>query len=79
MSEIDLGCALNSIKYDFEKGVGHVYMPIGNCTDMASTIEFFQRIVPFVGHIMTWQETAVRGTYDIDTQYVKHGAEWIAI
>jgi hypothetical protein len=63
---IDLGCAVNSISYDCEKETGHVYMPIGNCTDMDSTIKFFKLIAPEVSHIVTWCDG------ELDTQYVLH-------
>ena len=71
-------CAVTEISYDFEKQTGHVYMPIGNCTDMVGTIEFFKSFAPNVTHIVTWQAG------ELDTQYVLHSDnlvefKWIAI
>jgi hypothetical protein len=77
--ETIFGCQVTSIKYDFEKGVGHVYMPIGNCTDMKGTVEFFLKISPICHHIITWQQSPVQGVYDIDTQYIKPEQQWLAI
>lgn len=78
MSDYDFGCAVLSIRYDFEKHTGHVHMPIGNCTDMEGTIKFFKLIAPHVGHIITWCNG------ELDTQYVLHTDnhveyKWIAI
>ncbi len=78
MSNHDFGCAVLSIRYDFEKNTGHVHMPIGNCTDMNSTIEFFTVLDPGVTHIITWCNG------ELDTQYVLHSDnhvdyKWIAI
>ena len=78
MSDYDFGCAVESVKYDFEKGIGHVYMPIGNCTDMDGAIKFFKMIAPDVTHIVTWCNG------ELDTQYVLHtddhvNYKWIAI
>jgi hypothetical protein len=69
----DLGCAILSIRYDFEKHTGHVYVPANNCVDMKSTIEFFTMLCPHVIHIITWCDN------NLDTQYVIHKGEWIAI
>ena len=69
----NLGCPVDSIKYDFEKFVGHVYVPLNCCVDMASTIKFFKTIDPLVGHIITWADG------ELDTQYVNHDGKWIAI
>jgi hypothetical protein len=48
-------------------------MPAGNCTDMNSTIKFFVEQVPDIGHIITWCDG------EVDTQYVAHLGDWIAI
>ena len=69
----DFGCAVLSIKYDFEKHTGHVYMPTGNCTDMESTVDIFKKLCPYVTHIVTWCDG------ELDTQYVIHEGDWIAI
>ena len=78
MSNHDFGCAVTTVRYDFEKSTGHVHMPIGNCTDMDGTIKFFKVIDPHVGHIITWCNG------ELDTQYVLHtdnhvDYKWIAI
>jgi hypothetical protein len=78
VNDYDFGCAVLSIRYDFEKNTGHVYMPIGNCTDMEGTIKFFKLIDIHVGHIITWCNG------ELDTQYVHHADnsvdyKWIAI
>ena len=77
MSNHDFGCAVTSIRYDFEKNTGHVHMPLGNCTDMDSTVKFFTVIDPGVSHIITWCNG------ELDTQYVLHMhnaiTEWISI
>ena len=72
---LKLGCPVNSIHHDFEKGVGTVHMPSGCCVDMQSTINFFKSIDSDVRQILTWAD----GT--LDTQYVNHDGddEWIAI
>ena len=69
------GCDVTEVKYDLLKQVGHVYMPAGNCTDMDSTIKFFENQVPEISHIITWCDG------EIDTQYVDHAGDgsWIAI
>ncbi len=72
MSDL-FGCAVETVKYDYEKHTGHVYVPIGNCTDMKGTIEFFKNAFPHVVHIITWCD------WELDTQYVIHKGEWIAI
>jgi hypothetical protein len=50
-------------------------MPAGNCTNMHSTIDFFQQYVPDIEHIVTWCDG------ELDTQYVDHAGDgnWIAI
>lgn len=73
-----LGCEATGISYNFERRSGHVYMPIGHCTDMDGTIEFFKLFAPDVRHIITWQDG------ELDTQYVYYGEtpanyKWIAI
>lgn len=78
MSDFDFGCAVTSVRYDFEKQTGHVHMPVGNCTDMDGTIKFFKVIDPHVRHIITWCAG------ELDTQYVYHSDnyveyKWIAI
>lgn len=69
----DFGCAVTSVTYDLQKGVGHVNMPAGNCTDMDRTIKFFVAQIPDIGHIITWCDG------QLDTQYVVHDDKWIAI
>jgi hypothetical protein len=66
-------CAVDSVTYDLLRNVGHVHMPAGNCTDMNSTIKFFVEQVPDIGHIITWCDG------EVDTQYVAHLGDWIAI
>lgn len=69
----NFGCNVTSVTYDLLKTVGHVHMPEGNCTDMASTIRFFEEHVPGITHIITWCNG------ELDTQYVMPEDEWIAI
>jgi hypothetical protein len=67
------GCDVTNVTYDLLKNVGHVHMPAGNCTDMARTIKFFVEQIPSIGHIITWRDG------NLDTQYVDHNGEWIAL
>jgi len=67
------GCDVIQATYDLLKNVGNVYMPEGNCTDMDSTINFFTAQIPSISHIITWCNG------NLDTQYVIHEDEWIAI
>lgn len=67
------GCLVDQVTYDLLKNVGNVYMPEGNCTDMDSTIKFFTAQIPSISHIITWCNG------NLDTQYVIHEDEWIAI
>jgi len=69
----NLGCTVTDVMYDLVRNTGHVYMPANNCVDMKSTIDFFTGKVPTISHIMTWCDG------NLDTQYVIHGDEWIAI
>jgi len=67
------GCDVTNVSYDLLKNVGNVYMPEGNCTDMDSTINFFTAQIPLISHIITWCGE------NLDTQYIIHEDEWIAI
>jgi hypothetical protein len=67
------GCDVNQVTYDLLKSVGNVYMPEGNCTDMDSTINFFTAQIPSISHIITWCAG------NLDTQYIIHEGEWVAI
>lgn len=69
----DFGCPVISASYNLLTMTGHVRMEEGNCTDMASTIEIFTRSIPSITHIITWSGR------EVDTQYVIHDGEWIAI
>jgi hypothetical protein len=73
--EMDFGCNVTSATYDLQRGVGHIHMPAGNCTDMDKTIKFFTSQVPTICHIVTWCDG------QLDTQYVLHATNdnWIAI
>lgn len=67
------GCDVSKVLYDLDNGNGHVYMPEGNSTDMDKTIKFFVAQIPSISHIITWAGG------NLDTQYVIHKGEWIAI
>lgn len=69
----EMKCEVGEIRYNFQKHSGFVSMPEASTTDMRGTIEFFKRIDPQVVHIFTFQNG------NIDTQYVIHDGEWIAI
>lgn len=69
------GCEVTDVTFNLMTCVGHVHMPEGNCTDMDSTIKFFQNFIPEISHIVTWSDGK------LDTQYVDHAGDgkWIAI
>jgi hypothetical protein len=71
----NFGCEVDEVSYNLLKQVGHVHMPEGNCTDMDSTIKYFQNQVPDICHIITWCDG------ELDTQYIDHAGDgnWIAI
>lgn len=69
----EFGCPVISASYNLLTMTGHVHMDEGNCTDMPNTIEIFKLSIPDITHIITWSGS------EVDTQYVLHDGEWIAI
>jgi hypothetical protein len=69
----DFGCQVSDVMYDLLRQTGNVYMPPNNCVDMKKTIDFFTAQIPSISHIITWCAG------NLDTQYVIHEGEWIAI
>jgi hypothetical protein len=61
----DLQTSVDQLTYDFERGIGVLYMPEGANTDRSGCIELFKKIDPNVRRIWT-----VAGPY-ADTAYFK--------
>ncbi len=72
-TDYDFGCPVISVNYNLLTMTGHVRLDEGNCVDMANTIEAFKNSIPDITHIITWSGD------EVDTQYVLHDGEWIAI
>jgi hypothetical protein len=68
----ELMTSVNQVLYDFEQGLGVVYLPDRCCTDMSGAIRFFTRIDPKVRLI----RTMVDETEDI--VYMRTGSGWEA-
>jgi hypothetical protein len=69
----DVMCNVSKIVIDIDKRCGYLYLPALNSPNMRSVIECFTSVDPEIVHIHTFVDGKV------DTQYVVHDGEWIAI
>jgi hypothetical protein len=68
----DLETEVDSLEYNFNTGVGRLYMPHRCCTDMDGCIRLFTAIDPNVKIIRTLSGL------EWDTVYERHGDSWKA-